>query len=202
MKVEVSFKSQNSQGTEVLCLRGTFMLEVSRVNSGRVTSYDSSSLRWLRIRPEDDDVEVFKQHHVRRDTLPSTISGRGLVDKSFFGARSVLDDDGGYLDLYESTTLLIAWHGTSTPTLGAILRGRRVAVMHAGFHAIVPEATRRGDFVAAFHDIRLLFVERLRRDPFSNSDFYVLIGACEVDAVMDLMRYEEQKDRPTDVMIV
>lgn len=50
------------------------MLEVSRVNSGRVTSYDSSSLRWLRIGPEDDDVEVFKQHYVRRDTLPSTIS--------------------------------------------------------------------------------------------------------------------------------
>ena len=98
VKTEVSFKSQNSQGTEVLCLRGTIMLEVSRVSSGRVTLYDSSSLRWPRIGLEDDDVEAFKQYQVRRDTLPSTISGRRLVNESFYGARSALDDDGDYLD--------------------------------------------------------------------------------------------------------
>ena len=82
VKAKVSFKSQNNQGTEVLCLRGTIMLEVSRVSSGRVTSYNSSSLRWPRIGLEDDDVEAFKQHQVRRDTLPSTISGRRLVNDS------------------------------------------------------------------------------------------------------------------------
>ncbi|KAK3171476.1 hypothetical protein OEA41_003560 [Lepraria neglecta] len=151
------------------------MLEVSRVSSGRVTSYDSSSLRWPRIGLEDDDVEAFEQHQVRWDTLPSTISGRRLVNGSFYGVRSALDDDGDYPDPYESTNLLIAWHGDS-------------------FHAIVPEATQRGDFVASFHGIRLPFVVRLRRNPISNADFYVL-------ADMDWMNFEEQKDCLTDVMI-
>ena len=168
------------------------MLEVSRVSSGRATSYDSSSLRWPRIGLEDDDVEAFKQHQVRWDTLPSTISRRRLVNDSFYGARSTLDDDGGYPDPYESTNLLTAWHGNRKPTLSAILRGRRGAIMHAGFHAIVPEATQRGDFVASFYGIRLPFVVRLRRNPIGNADFYVLIGACEVDTDMDWMNFEEQ----------
>ena len=53
-----------------------------------------------------------------------------------------------------------------------------------------------------FHGIRLPFVVRLRRNLISNADFYVLIGACEVDADMDWMNFEEQKDYLKDVMIV
>ena len=202
VKTEVSFKSQNNQSTEVLCMRSTIMLGVSRVSSGRVTSYGSSSPCWPRIGLEDDDVEAFKQHQVRRDTLPSTISGRRLVNDSFYGARSALDDDGDYSDPYESANLLIAWHGNRKPTLSAILRGRRGAITHAGIHAIVPEAAQRGDFVASFHGICLPFVVRLRRNLISIADFYVLIGACEVDADMDWMNFEEQKDCVKDVMIV